>query len=402
MTARQEFASGGVMLAASFLGLSVGISSLFFYTLGIFIRPLQAEFGWSRASLSLAVLISGIVLAGASPFVGRLVDRVGTRPVLSVAMPALALAAVGMSFLPENLFLYLAAISLLCLAGAGTSPVVYTRLVAAHFKVHRGLALGLLLSGTGVAAALAPAFFTPFVAAHGWRAGYRLLAVVSIAAMPVVLVGLGRDSGSTPGAGSRHAEMPRTRFATLFRDGRFRLMLLSFFGLALGIGGLIVHFVPMLLDGGMDAAMAGRTAGLIGIALIFGRIGAGALIDRVHAPFVASAMLTAAAIGCVLLAIGGTHLAGVAAILIGLAMGAEVDLIGFLVARYMGLTAYGSAYGILYGTFVAGSSIGPFLVGLSFDVTGSYHAALICAASLLTGAAILLSRLGPYPVEAAE
>ncbi|HKT78312.1 MAG TPA: MFS transporter, partial [Sphingobium sp.] len=85
MTARGEFASGGIMLAASFLGLSVGISSLFFYTLGIFIRPLQAEFGWSRGSLSLAVLISGIVLAIASPFVGRLVDRVGVRPVLSFA-----------------------------------------------------------------------------------------------------------------------------------------------------------------------------------------------------------------------------------------------------------------------------------------------------------------------------
>ena len=404
MNARTEFASGGVMLAASFLGLSVGISSLFFYTLGIFIRPLQAEFGWSRASLSLAVLISGIVLAGASPFVGRLVDRVGTRPVLSVAMPALALAAVGMSFLPENLFLYLAAISLLCLAGAGTSPVVYTRLVAAHFKVHRGLALGLLLSGTGVAAALAPAFFTPFVAAHGWRAGYRLLAVVSIAAMPVVLVGLGRDSGSAlqGGMASGHTGMARTGFATLCRDRRFRLMLLSFFSLALGIGGLIVHFVPMLLDSGMDAVKAGRTAGLIGIAVIFGRIGAGALIDRVHAPFVASAMLVAAATGCILLAIGGMQLAGLAAMLIGLAMGAEVDLIGFLVARYMGLTAYGSAYGILYGTFASGSVVGPFLVGLSFDVTGSYHAALICAASLLTGAAILLSRLGPYPVEAAE
>ena len=404
MSARREFASGGVMLAASFLGLSVGISSLFFYTLGIFIRPLQAEFGWSRASLSLAVLISGIALAGASPFVGRLVDRVGVRPVLSVAMPALALAAVGMSFLPGNLFLYLGAITLLCLAGAGTSPVVFTRVVAAHFKVHRGLALGLLLSGTGVAAALAPAFFTPFVAEHGWREGYRLLAGVSILALPIVLIGLGRDGGSTPNGAPapRIAETARTGFATLFRDGRFRLMLLSFFSLALGIGGLIVHFVPMLLDSGMNAATAGRTAGLIGIAVIFGRIGAGALIDRVHAPFVAAAMLVAAAVGCMLLVIGGMRLAGFAAMLIGLAMGAEVDLISFLVARYMGLAAYGSAYGVLYGTFVAGSVIGPFLVGLSFDVTGSYRTALIGATALLAGAAALLSRLGPYPVEAGE
>ena len=403
MTARGEFASGGIMLAASFLGLSVGISSLFFYTLGIFIRPLQAEFGWSRGSLSLAVLISGIVLAIASPFVGRLVDRVGVRPVVSFAMPALALAAVGMSFVPGNLFLYLCAISLLCLAGAGTSPVVFTRLIAAHFKVHRGLALGLLLSGTGVAAALAPAFFTPFVAAHGWREGYRLLAGILIVALPVVLIGLGRDRGPLlrPAAPSPRAEAPRISFFTLFRDWRFRLMLASFFSLALGIGGLIVHFVPMLLDGGMDAARAGRTAGLIGIAVILGRIGAGALIDRVHAPFVAAAMLVAAAIGCVLLVTGGTHLAGVAAMLIGLAMGAEVDLIGFLVARYIGLSAYGSAYGVLYGTFAIGSTAGPYLVGLSFDATGNYRLALTCAALLLASAAVLLSRLGPYPAETA-
>ena len=403
MTARREFASGGVMLAASFVGLSVGISSLFFYTMGIFIRPLQAEFGWSRAALSLAVLISGIVLAGASPLVGRLVDRAGVRRVVSISMPALALAALGMSFVPGNLPFYLCAFTLLCLAGAGTSPVVFTRLVAAHFKAHRGLALGLLLSGTGVAAALAPAFFTPFIAEHGWREGYRLLAGVSIAALPVVLIGLGREGATTKAyAAQAKPGLARTSFLIFFRDWRFRLMLLSFFSLALAIGGLIVHFVPMLLDGGVDAATAGRTAGLIGIAVIFGRIGAGALIDRVHAPFVAATMLAAAALGCVLLAVsGGTQLAGIAAVLVGLAMGAEVDLIGFLVARYLGLSAYGSAYGILYGAFVAGAAIGPFLVGLSFDGTGSYRMALICAALLLSGAAILLSRLGPYPLEAA-
>ena len=403
MTARREFASGGVMLAASFVGLSVGISSLFFYTMGIFIRPLQAEFGWSRATLSLAVLISGVVLAGASPIIGRLVDRAGVRRVVSVSMPAFALATFGMSFLPGNLTVYLCAFTLVCLAGAGTSPVVFTRLVAAHFKAHRGLALGLLLSGTGVAATLAPAFFTPFIAEHGWREGYRLLAAISITALPIVLMGLGGE-GKAARAYSAHAgtRIAKSGLFVFLRDWRFRLMFLSFFGLALAIGGLIVHFVPMLLDGGMSAATAGRTAGLIGIAVIFGRIGAGALIDRIHAPFVAAAMLAAAALGCALLAAsGGTQLAGVAAVLVGLAMGAEVDLIGFLVARYLGLSAYGSAYGILYGAFVAGAAIGPFLVGLSFDVTGSYQMALICAALLLSGAAILLSRLGPYPLEVA-
>ena len=402
--ARSEFANGGPVLAACFLGLSVGVSSLFFYTLGIFIRPLQAEFGWSRAILSMAVLISGIVLACASPIVGRLVDRVGARAVVSVSMPALALAALGMSFLPGVLPAYLCAVTLLFLVGAGTSPVVFTRVIAARFKAHRGLALGLLLSGTGVAGTLAPAFFTPFIAAQGWREGYRLLAGVVIVALPIVLIVLGVDAAARrrPDTARPPAPTRQIPFAVLLRDGRFRRMLAAFFMLALGVGGLIVHFVPMLLDGGMDATAAGRTAGLIGLAIILGRVGAGALIDRLHAPFVAAAVLCAAALGCVLLAGAGAGLAGVAAVLIGLAMGAEVDLISFLVARYLGLAAYGSAYGVLYGAFVAGAAIGPFLVGLSFDATGTYRFALICAAILLTGAAILLSRLGPYPAEAAE
>ncbi|HKR89439.1 MAG TPA: MFS transporter, partial [Phenylobacterium sp.] len=351
---------------------------------------------------SMAILIAGIILACVSPFVGRLVDRVGVRRVVSVAMPALALAALGMSILPGRLPLYLCAFIVLHLAGAGTSPVVFTRLVAAHFKVHRGLALGLLLSGTGIAAALAPAFFTPFIAAHGWREGYRLLAGVLLVALPIVLIGLGRHAKATQPTDATHppATWPRTSFVVFLRDRRFRLMLMAFFLVALGVAGLIVHFVPMLLDGGMDAATAGRTAGLIGVAVILGRIFAGALIDRIHAPFVAAALLAAAAVGCVLLASAGAHLAGVAAVLIGLAMGAEVDLIGFLVARYLGLTAYGSAYGVIYGAFIAGAAISPFLVGLSFDVTGNYRTALFCAAWLLTGATLLLSRLGPYPAEA--
>jgi len=105
-------------------------------------------------------------------------------------------------------------------------------------------------------------------------------------------------------------------------------------------------------------------------------------------PLVAVALLTTGAAG-----VGPA----VAAVSLGFGLGAEIDVIGFLVSRYFGLRAYAQIYGTLFGIFTLGTGFGPVLMALCFDLTGSYNTTLIGFGASLVCASLLVSRLGEYP-----
>ncbi|HEX8483793.1 MAG TPA: MFS transporter [Sphingomonas sp.] len=392
MSTGQEFARGWPVLAAAFLGIAAGVSSLYFYSLGIFIKPMAAEFGWSRGAASLGALVGTAGAALAAIPTGRLVDRLGAKRVGlgSVIVLALGFAMIGWLTVGLASFLFLS--FALSLVTAGSSPLSFTRLVVVAFSRARGLALGLTLAGTGIGGILIPALLTPFVATHGWRAGFLVLAVVAGLAVPVLALLLARCEAEvrTPPAG----EVP---IAVLARSPAFALLAVTFFLAATAVLGTVVQFVPMLTDRGLDAGTAGRLTALIGVAAIGGRIAAGLLLDRVAAPLVTMMLFLLTAIGLTILAIGGIGLAAFGALVTGLAVGAEVDLIAFLVARHFPPTAYGKAYGAIYACFLLGGAIGPALSGALRDATGTYVVSLLCAAGLLAASVLVAARLRHVP-----
>lgn len=377
-----EFRQGWRVLAASLLGIAVGISSLYFYSIGVFIKPLAETFGWSRGEASLGVLVGTLCTAVMAAPVGTLVDRVGS---LRVALGSLVLLAVGLASMGaavSSLATFIALTAVLSLTTAGSSPLPFTRLVVAAFEHRRGLALGITLSGTGIGAILVPALLTPFVAAHGWRAGYYVLAGVVIAALPVIWLLL--HSAKTAPV----VQGPSVPIGQIVRAPIFRLLSLMFFLASVAILGTVVHFVPMLTDAGFSPAEAGQTAALIGVAAIGGRLVAGMLLDRLAAGLVTGALFAFAAFGLTLLAIGGTSLAVPGALITGLAIGAEVDLLAFLVSLYFPRAVYGQVFGALYGLFLIGGAVGPALSGYLFDLSGDYRLSLLTASGLLGLAAL--------------
>ena len=392
MSARGEFARGWPVLAAAFLGIAAGVSSLYFYSLGIFIKPMAAEFGWSRGAASLGALVGTAGAALAAIPTGRLVDRLGAKRVGlgSVGLLAVGFAIVG--WLTAGLASFLLLSFLLSLVTAGSSPLSFTRLVVTAFSRARGLALGLTLAGTGVGGILIPALLAPFVAAHGWRAGFLALAVVAGLAVPILALLLARCGTET-----RTAPAAEVSMAALSRLPAFALLATTFFLAATAVLGTVVQFVPMLSDRGMDAGTAGRLAALIGVAAIGGRLVAGFLLDRVAAAIVTALLFLLTAAGLAILAIGGLELAAFGAVVTGLAVGAEVDLIAFLVARHFPPGAYGKAYGAIYACFLLGGAIGPALSGVVRDATGNYVASLLCAAGLLGVSALVALRLRHVP-----
>lgn len=161
--------------------------------------------------------------------------------------------------------------------------------------------------------------------------------------------------------------------------------------MALAFAGLLSHFVPMLRDAGLSVQHAGALAGLTGVSVIVTRILVGWLADQVNPAWLAAASCAVCAGGCLLLAVGGTSLAPVAAITLGAAMGAEADLIGILTARNFPLSALSHAYARQYAAFMIAGGLSPLWIGYLADATGEYLIGLyVCAGGLLVPTLLFL------------
>jgi MFS family permease len=175
-------------------------------------------------------------------------------------------------------------------------------------------------------------------------------------------------------------------------------LLICIFSLAgASVHGVVLHMAAILTDRGITAARAAMATSLVGAAVITGRLGSGYLLDRLFAPRVAILFYSATALGIAILCTGVTgNLALLASFLAGLGMGAEVETMGYMISRYFGLVAFGTAYGVAFAAFMISGSAGVLLMGAGYDRFHSYFVPLasLCAAMVL--ALILLTRLGQY------
>ncbi|MCH9694555.1 MAG: MFS transporter [Gammaproteobacteria bacterium] len=395
MSVVQEFREGGRALLGSMIGAGCGLSSISFYTHGVFAVAVSSDTGWSRGDVQLGVTIMILMAIVTAPIAGLLVDRFGARRVALVSMPLYGLTLASLSLTGDHLGLYYTGWAVMSVLGAGTLPVTWTRVVTGWFDQNRGVALGITLAGTGVAATLGPSYVTSLIGAYGWRAAYLLLAgtilLISIPALTLLFREKQADSASVARKSSEAVPM--------VMGYRFWVIGIALVLAAAGIAGLITNSVSLLTDRGLTIADAARYAGLIGISVVVGRLVVGVLLDRIWAPLVAAVFLAAPAIAALILsgASVSTLYLSAAMIITGLAAGAELDLLAYLVSRYFGLRRYGTYYGALYIFFSIGAGLAPVSFGLVYDYFGSYTPILnIVAGMSVLGAALMLT-LGKYP-----
>jgi MFS family permease len=402
-----EFRAGWPTLLLALAGVTTSVTALLIYSLGTLIVPLQQAFGWSRAELQIAVSFLAAGGAISVNLVGWLNLRYGIRAVSGVSLFALAIGFTALTLMPASIgWLYLAYL-VLPLVGLGTTPVTWTHIVNLHFERHRGLALSLVLCGTGLAAALLPPLLNAAMARWGWQAGYMTLGAViglfwlSMAwrRLPATLPGQPLRTGAAP------ALVPATITGMRWQEAvRSRNFWVCNLGLALvvsAIYGLTANTVPLLRDLGLPASTASAIFSTFGIALIVGRIAVGGLIDRLWAPGVAAVVLALPAAGCAMFLAADVNtplpLLVLATALCGVGAGAEFDIAAYLVARYFGLRDYGRLFGMHLGLVTIGSAIAPFGFAALLRSTGGYQPLLLlCAAACVIGPALLLS-LGRYP-----
>ena len=390
-SARSEWRSAWTVVLAAAVGVGLGITGLPIYTTGLFIRPLEQAFAWPRATITGGLLFLKVGVTLMAPLVGLLVDRFPVRPVAALAMVGFALGYLGLTIHGGSVPLWYAGWAVLAVLGAATSPIVWTRAVASWFTVSRGLALGTTLCGTGVVAAIGPAVVGGIIADYGWRAGfYALAAAQVVVGLPLVLLFL-RARGEGRVGDPARAALPGMTVGEAFRTGVFWRLLAAFFLISVVVGGFIVNLPAILGDSGLSSTQAARALGLMGIAIIIGRLTVGALIDRFAVRVIAPLYILLPAASCLLLARGDA--APVAIVLVGLAAGAEVDLLAYLIGHLFGMRQYARIYGWGLAAFSAGAGVGPGFAGWVHDVSGSYVDALYAFAAMIAVASALLTTL---------
>lgn len=391
-----EFATRWPVLLGATLGIGVGVIALPSPAIGVFMRALQAEFGWSRTEISLGptILIGGLALA--SPLLGWVADRVSAVWITAVSLSALALSFLVFSQLGPDIRLYYATFALMAVTACGAATLVYARVVSANFVRGRGLALGLAMVGNGLTGILLPLLLVPYAASAGWRQGFVALAILVALAAPAVAFLMSRSRPQAVVV-TETGHVAGASFDEAIRDRVFWVMALAFALIPLGAGGLHLHLLAFLADEGVPPATAGAIAGLGGVSLIVGRVLTGWLIDRAFAPHVAAGMMAISGVCLGAMGLFGAPAGWLGAVAIGLSIGAELDLIGYLTARYFGMRAYGRIYGLLYAAVLVGSSLSPLAYGRVSDLTGGYGPALYGAAAVLALAAILFLTLRRFP-----
>ena len=401
-----EFSLAWKVLLAGVLGVMCGASPIPYNIIGFTAQPLAAEFGWSQTQILLPITIFGIIASLLAPVFGWMADRFGVRRVAILSLFAFGLAFAAISLTPtattpSTLYIYYGFWVVLGLVGIGSTPVTWSRAINLWFFKNRGLALGILLLGTSIAAMIVPRVAVETIDAFGWRSMFAIVAMFPMAALIVAFFlfrepspherpkSIENDSGNLTGVS----------LGTALKDYRFWLIWLSIAFIAGAFGGAFINMPTILSLRDIDRQSAASVMGILGVGIFSGRLITGALLDRFWQGFVAFPLLCLPAFSAVIL-LGDTitfPLAAAAGFLLGFAAGSESDLIAYLTGRYFGMANYGKIYGMLYMPFGLLSAASPVIYAQVFDRTGSFDAILeVSIAAYILGGGLLFF-LGKYP-----
>jgi len=412
LTSRSRLFYGLSNVATGFVGMALCYGMFTIIAFGLFVKPLQEEFGWSRGELSFAITMTNIAVVIASPCIGLLIDRFSVRLILIPSLVLMSITIASMSILTANIWHFYALYFLIPFLGAGTLPQSYSRVLIAWFNRRRGIALGFSLSGFGAGVLLIPIVAQMTIDALGWRAAYLgFAAAVFLLALPMVLflmketpeeMGFLSNGEKQSGNEEEEDQIKQSEIGLTGKEAAFTssywLILSSFLLVGVGLTGILAHLVPMLIDRGVTPQTAALCMSGIGVGIISGRIFAGFLMDYFFAPYVTAFFLLGMVAGIVILATGTTSaLVFVAAVCVGMASGSEISEIAYICSRYFGQKAFGQIYGFMFAAFQLGAAFGAPLMGIYHDKAGNYIGALWFLAAIVLLGAILIAILKPYP-----
>jgi MFS family permease len=397
------FKSRWWIVVASFLALIFGQGAVEVFVTGIFIKPISDSLHLGRGVISSAMGLTNILTAVALIFLGPLMDRIGVRRVLLPCLVLFALATGSLAFLTPSIFLLFLLFAIQGFVGAGQTPTAYSKMITAVFDDHRGLALGIAMAGVGAGTTLLPQYSRYLLQNYGWRGGYIgiCIGILVIGFIPVAI--WFKESDEVKAArkqkvsAAKLENLPGVDYSTALKGFRFWALCVGFFCAQTAINGTMIHAVPMLTDRGIKIGVAVAAMSAGGLALIVGRIIAGYLLDRLYAAYIVIFFLLCPMVGIAILGLrvgGSGPLWGV--MLLGMGVGAEIDLVAYILSRYFGVKAFGALHGTAFCFVLVANAAGGNIMGWSFQLQHSYNTGLIIMEVLLVIAIIIQAAQGPY------
>jgi MFS family permease len=416
--ARRNIHYGWVVAGTTFLTMLVTAGAV--GAPGVFILPLQKEFGWQTADISAALAIRLLLFGLMGPFAAALMNRFGVRRIATTALVIIAsglLLSTQMTQVWQLVLLWGFVIGI----GTGLTALVLGATVATRwFTQRRGLVVGLLTASS----ATGQLVFLPMLAALTDRLGWRVSILVVCGAMAVALVvvtALMRDRPSDlglapygetaptappPAATSSLAAAMLTPITALREAARTRvfwILFASFFICGASTNGLIqTHFIPLCADFGLPAVGAASVLAMMGIFDFIGTVGSGWLSDRYDNRWLLFWYYGLRGLSLMILPFTEFTFYGLSlfAMFYGLDWIATVPPTVKLAAQHFGRERANLVFGWVFTGHQIGAATAAFSAGLSRTMLATYLPAFFIAGALcLIAALLVLSIIKPRKVE---
>ncbi|MFC2016209.1 MFS transporter [Chloroflexota bacterium] len=370
------------------------VSGCGFYAFSLFVRPLQAEFGWGRGGIMAAWTVLFLLSGMAAPFIGRLIDRYGTRKIIAIGAFITGLGFVLLSQMNSLWYLYIGH-ALIGGGHAAIGPVPTSTMVSNWFKKRRGLSIGIMSTGVGAGGfVLAPLIGGYLIPNFGWRVSYLALALITWTLIPLALLvvrtkpadmGLSPDGiEDTETIARAKSSLPASSGLSLkiaLATSTFWLIAVSFLAGNFGAVGTVQNQVPHLEDIGFSVAMAATALGAVALGSLFGKFGFGWLCDQIQANYAWGISLGLMLAGTIILMSMGPEsplaIVWLYAVVTGLGHGGWLPTMSMIVSTNFGLAAYGTIFGLITLAHGIGGATGPLFGGYMYDLMGSYRWAFI-------------------------
>ncbi len=406
------FYYGWLVLTLSFLTTltAAGIRS----SPTVLIRPLELEFGWSRAAISSAISLNLLLYGVAGPISGWLLDRFGSRWVMLGSLFLLLFGVSATTVMQQFWQLFVLWGIIVGIGAGGVGSVLSATVSNRWFVTHRGLALGILNSAGSTGQLIFLPLFMALIVFSGWRAGSLLLAAVCLCLIPMVFlwmrddpadIGLEpygtRDSKALPTSGLSLRAVAHgskaLRLSEVFSSPTFWLLAGCYFICGGTANGLIgTHLIPHEIDRGFPQVTAAAIVGVMGGLNFVGTILSGWMIDRVQPRRWLSLIYALRGVSLFILpfvtGISGLFLF---AVIYGLDWFATVPPVVALTADTFGKQAVGRVYGWIFLSHQLGAALMATGAGAIRVWLGDYQFAFLAGGAIAMIAAGLALRIRP-------
>ena len=398
-----EWRSHWKVVFASACGMSLAMMPT--YTMGIFIAPLEREFGWSRAQISSVLLAIAILAVCIGPFVGTAIDRFGPRRIGLAGVFMTCGSVALLSSANASLGVWWALWCLVAFSGLFAKATVWFSGLSSLFSASRGMAMGVTFCGASVFSSLVPLLGNYLIEHHGWRVAYLGIGAtfLLISAPPVLLFFTSAQDRSrllrTPGESKADGILPGPAAREAILSLRFVKLALAGFGITICVSSLAINLVPILVANGHSSAEAAAMSPVLGLAAMIGGLGIGVLLDRFNAQLVAACFILAMVIFSVLMLAfpGVIWITILAVVMLGMSAGGGVNVIAYLATRHFGLRSFGVTFATIGGFMAIANGAGPVGISYIYDVSDSYRLGLLASIPLSIVTALLILSLGRYP-----